>query len=150
MGSQLDTARQAKMYRLCSTFLLSLSLLVRGEPQPGRNAVEEDINQLMNRFMFDDYESITPDYDYHQEQEQHFAGEAPSNPSPHGLQNLNHKRPSSQKATDQETQVTQQVEEDTKDPVTNAAKDNSESSVDPKLRDFTLIISKLLFHLSQL
>ena len=104
----------------------------------------------MNRFMFDDYESITPDYDYHQEEDQHFAAEAPRNPSPPGLQNLNHNRQNSQKATDDESKATEQAEHDTRVPVTKAEKDKAETLVDPKLRDFTLIISKLLFHLSQM
>ena len=132
------------------TILLTISVLGSADPQPGRSAVEEDINQLMNRFMFDDYEPINPDYDYHQEEDHHFAGEAPRNPSPPGLQNLNHNRQNSQKTTEDDSKMTEQAEHETTAPVAKAEKDNTDTSVDPKLRDFTLIISKLLFHLSQL
>ena len=133
------------MSGLTWALIFTISALGSAEPSPGRNNVEDDINQLMSRFMFDDYENNMADEYPQTEQELHFSSKQPR-PSPQ----TNHHRQNSQGAADQETKVTPQAQEKPNESTIKSENSENAASVDPKLRDFTLIISKLLFHLSQL
>ena len=54
---QQSKTNSVNMNKLAWALVLTISALTSGEPSPGRNAVEDDLNQLMSRFMFDDYET---------------------------------------------------------------------------------------------
>ena len=139
------------MNGLAWVLIVTISTLCNAAPSPGRNDVEDDINQLMSRFMFDDYEvNMANEYDYDQaEQEPHFADEQPIRSAPPTLQNSNYNRQNSPAVKEQEPKVAQHVQK-SKEPTKESENSDTVAAVDPKLRDFTLIISKLLFHLSQL
>ena len=158
------------------SFCLLLCLAVAGGA-PARQDLQEDINQLMKRFMFDNY-----DYDY--SVDDHHEDETPEEHKRHTTTNRPAKRQQrktqaqrqkelrerqrkeqEQREKEQEQrenelreqQEKQQREEkelkeakEAKDIPQEVASEEAVGAVDPQLREFTLIISKLLFHLSQL
>merc|ERR1712055_634943 len=132
MGSQPNNSLQSpatKMkymsWSVFCTISWSMVLVSLASAAPGRDDVEDDINQLMNRFMFDDYDS---NYDYgHIDQELHFADEQPSRPK------ANYKKQNNPVASVKETKEVPKVQEASKE----AAKESeSAGTVDPQLRDF--------------
>ena len=158
---------------------LLLCLAAVSQCTPVKQDFEEDLNQLMKRFMFDNY-----DYDYaidnHHEDEspEEHQRHAPTTRRPARKQQrktqaqkqkeLREKQRSEQEQKkreleEQQQQAREQVQKEEKE--LKEAKEvgetqqqeeavdgneNSSNAVDPQLREFTLIISKLLFHLSQL
>ena len=156
---------------------LLLCLAAVSQCSPVKQDFEEDLNQLMKRFMFDNY-----DYDYaidnHHEDEspEEHQRHAPTTRRPARKQQrktqaqkqkeLREKQRSEQEQKKRELEEQQAREQEQKEEKElKEAKEggenqqqqeavdgneNSSSAVDPQLREFTLIISKLLFHLSQL
>ena len=128
----------------------TLSGLCSSSPVPGRKDVEDDINQLMSRFMFDDYEpNSSNEYDEY-DQAEHYFDEQPSRHGQHTKQNSNYNRQNSQDFKEPEIKNVQNVAENSKEPTKESEKIDIDSATEPTLRDFTLIVSKLLFHLSQM
>ena len=159
-----------------ASLCLLLSLASVGHGTPVRQDFEEDLNQLLERFMFDNY-----DYDYtidnHHEDEspEEHQRHAPTTRRPARKQQrktqaqkqneLREKQRSEQEQKKRELEEQQAREQEQKEEKElKEAKEGGEtqqqeeavdgngnsSAVDPQLREFTLIISKLLFHLSQL
>ena len=165
--------------RQASLFLL-LGLAAVGQTAPVRQQFEEELDQLMKRFMFDNY-----DYDY--AIDNHHEDESPEEHQRHATTTRRPGRKHPQRKTkaqkqkelreqqlrveqeqkkreleEQQQQAREQVQKEEKE--LKEAKEGGEtqelqegvagnensSAVDPQLREFTLIISKLLFHLSQL
>ena len=150
---------------------LLLCLAAVGQGTPVKQDYEEDLNQLMKRFMFDNY-----DYDYtidnHHEDEspEEHQRHAPTTRRParkqqrktqaqkqkelreqQRIEQEQKKRELEKQAREQEQKELKESKEvgETQEQEGSDGNENS-SAVDPQLREFTLIISKLLFHLSQL
>ena len=154
-----------------ASLCLLLCLAAVGQGTPVKQDYEEDLNQLMKRFMFDNY-----DYDY--TIDNHHEDESPEEHQRHATttrrpsrkqqrktqaqkqKELREKQRSEQEQKKRELEEQQAREQEQKE--LKEAKEGGEtqeqvvdgnensSAVDPQLREFTLIISKLLFHLSQL
>ena len=163
-----------------ASLCLLLSLAAVGQTAPVRQQFEEELDQLMKRFMFDNY-----DYDY--AIDNHQEDESPEEHQRHATTTRRPGRKHQQRKTkaqkqkelreqqlrveqeqkkreleEQQKQAREQVQKEEKE--LKEAKEGGESqegqegvagnenssAVDPQLREFTLIISKLLFHLSQL
>ena len=157
-----------------ASLCLLLSLASVGHGTPVRQDFEEDLNQLLERFMFDNY-----DYDYtidnHHEDEspEEHQRHAPTTRTPsrkhqrktqaqkqkelreqQRIEQEQKKRELEKQAREQEQKEEKELKEskevgETQEQEGVDGNENS-SAVDPQLREFTLIISKLLFHLSQL
>ena len=153
---------------------LLLCLAAVSQCSPVKQDFEEDLNQLMKRFMFDNY-----DYDYaidnHHEDEspEEHQRHAPTTRTPsrkhqrktqaqkqkelreqQRIEQEQKKRELEKQAREQEQKEEKELKEskevgETQEQEGVDGNENS-SAVDPQLREFTLIISKLLFHLSQL
>ena len=157
---------------------LLLCLAVAGAA-PAKQDLQEDINQLMKRFMFDNY-----DYDY--SVDDHHEDETPEEHKRHTTTNRPAKRQQrktqaqkqkelrerQRKEQEQREKEQEQREKELREQQENQRKEREEKelkevkqakdipqnvaseegigAVDPQLREFTLIISKLLFHLSQM
>ena len=159
-----------------ASLCLLLCLAAVGQGTPVKQDYEEDLNQLMKRFMFDNY-----DYDY--TIDNHHEDESPEEHQRHATttrrpsrkqqrktqaqkqKELREKQRSEQEQKKRELEEQQAREQEQKEEKElKEAKEGGEtqqqeeavdgngnsSAVDPQLREFTLIISKLLFHLSQL
>ena len=168
-------------------FALLLCLVAVAHSSPTHQDVDEDLNQLMKRFMFDNY-----DYDY--AVDNHHEDESPAEhqrhtttvrtPSrqeqrrsqaqkqsqqreqqrkeqerkEHEEKELKEKELRARQAKEQEQKEMEQKEREQK-AVPEEAQQKvagetpsapNASGTNPQLREFTLIISKLLFHLSQM
>ena len=161
-----------------ASLCLLLFLAAVGQTAPVRQQFEEELDQLMKRFMFDNY-----DYDY--TIDNHHEDESPEEHQRHATTTRRPGRKHQQRKTkaqkqkelrEQQLRVEQEQkkreleeqqareQEQKEEKELKEAKEGGEtqqqeeavdgngnsSAVDPQLREFTLIISKLLFHLSQL
>ena len=136
------------MNQSAKLLLLTLSAAI-AEPNAAHNAIDDDINQLMKRFMFEDYRpSVEHGYGYHQHQEsEQIPHLSPEESRPPKRSNTQHKK-TNQDISDKTGPMKANSQSSEKSNI--LPKKLEKNKVDPKLRDFTLIISKLLFHLSQL
>ena len=165
-------------------FALLLCLVAVAHSSPTHQDVNEDLNQLMKRFMFDNY-----DYDY--AVDNHHEDESPAEhqrhtttvrtPSRQEQRRIQAQKQREQQRKEQERREQEEKELKEKELKARQAKEQEQkemeqkereqkavpeeaqqkvagenpstpnaSGTNPQLREFTLIISKLLFHLSQM
>merc|ERR1712106_148281 len=155
--------QQLKMSEMISFSLISivLSLLISfSSGMPSQKMNEEDLRTLMKRFMFENYDFN--DYEYEQVE---IASVAPKQaPVPAISQPKSVVKKEKNSVEEKKTlkvikKKEVEIEEPQKVTVEPTAQNNKTQEkvespknlkVNPQLKEFTLIISKLLFHLSQL